>query len=41
MSRPPMNMHIAAVVAAVGTSADDLHIYYYTCIALLTDHYVP
>ena len=32
-----MNMHIAAV----GTSADDLHIYYYTCIAFLTGHYIP
>ena len=28
-------------IAAVGTSADDLHIYYYTCIAFLTGHYIP
>jgi hypothetical protein len=41
MSRRPMNMHIAALVATVlGTSADDLHIYYYTCISLLTGHYI-
>ena len=36
MSRRPMNMHIAAVVAAVGTSADDHDIYLYTCIACRT-----
>jgi hypothetical protein len=41
MSRRPMNMHIAAVVAAVGTSADDHDIYLYTCIACRTGHYIP
>ena len=40
MSRRPMNMHIAAVVAAVAISVDDHHLYFYTCIAFRTGHYI-